>query len=98
VPIWATASILISTATGAHGPGVKYFLQPGLTQPSFSVTASDAPAVAANSLPVRVVRQMSPPVIDWVRHNKDAPLDSCHHGDTWTQPGVNDFIRKRRRV
>jgi hypothetical protein len=71
---------------------------PGRTQPSFSLTVSDAPAVAANGLPVRVVRQMSPPVIDWVRRNKDAPLDFCHHGDTWTLPEVNDFIRKRRRV
>ena len=31
-------TIFISTAMGAHGPRVKYFLQPGRTQPSFSVS------------------------------------------------------------
>ena len=56
-------TIFISTAMGSHGPRVKYFVQPGRTQPSFSVTISDAPAVAANSLPVRVMRQVSPSVI-----------------------------------
>jgi hypothetical protein len=53
-------TIFIPTAMGGHGPRVKYFLQPGRSQPSFSVTISHAPTVAANSLPVRVVRQMSP--------------------------------------
>ena len=32
-----TGTIFISTAMGAHGPRVKYFVQPGRTQPSFSV-------------------------------------------------------------
>jgi hypothetical protein len=45
-------TIFISTAMGGHGPRVKYFLQPGRSQPSFSVTISDAPTVVANSLPV----------------------------------------------
>jgi len=93
-----TGTIFISTAMGAHGPRVKYFLQPGRTQPSFSVSISDAPAVVANSLPVRVVRQMSPRVIEWVLHNKDGLLDFWHHGDTWTQPEVNDFIQGLCRV
>jgi hypothetical protein len=44
-------SILISTAMGGHGPRVKYFLEPGRSQPSFSLIVSDAPTVAANSLP-----------------------------------------------
>jgi hypothetical protein len=87
-------TIFIPTAMGGHGPRVKYFLQPGRSQPSFSVTISDAPTVAANSLAVRVVRQMSPPVINWVSRNKDALLDFWYHGDTWTQPEVNDFIEK----
>src|SRR6516162_8663394 len=64
-------TIFISTAMGPHGPRVKYFLQPGRTQPSFSVSIADAPAVVANSLPVRVVRQRSPQVIEWVSSNKD---------------------------
>jgi hypothetical protein len=91
-------AIFISTAMGAHGPRVKYFVQPGRTQLSFSVSIADAPAVVANSLPARVVRQMSPQVIDWVSRNKDALLDFWHHGDAWTQPEVNDFIQKLRRV
>ena len=91
-------TIFISTAMGAHGPRVKYFLQPGRTQPSFSVSISDAPTVVANSLPVRVVRQMSPQVIEWVTRNGNALLDFWHHGDSWTQPEVNDFIQKLQRV
>jgi hypothetical protein len=93
-----TGTIFISTSMGGHGPRVKYFLQPGRSQPSFSVTISDAPAVAANSLPVRVVRQMSPQVIAWVSRNKDALLDFWYHGDAWAQPEVNDFIQKLDRV
>jgi hypothetical protein len=91
-------TIFISTAMGAHDPRVKYFVQPGRTQPSFSVSVADAPALVANSLPARLVRQMSPQVIDWVLRNKDALLDFWRHGDTWTQPEVNDFIQKLRRV
>jgi hypothetical protein len=93
-----TGTIFISTAMGAHGPRVKYFVQPGRTQPSFSVSVADAPTVVANSLPARTVRQMSPQVIEWVVRNKDALLDFWHQGDTWTQPEVNDFIQRLQRV
>src|SRR5215472_4616855 len=68
-------TIFISTAMGGHGPRVKYFLQPGRSQPSFSVAIADLPAVVANSLPLGVVHQRSPQVIDWVSRNKDALLD-----------------------
>ncbi|MGA8758849.1 MAG: hypothetical protein WB611_21565 [Stellaceae bacterium] len=91
-------TIFISTAMGAHSPRVKYFLQPGRTQPSFSVSISDVPAVVANSLPARVVRQISPQVIRWVAHNKDVLLAFWDRGDTWTQPEVNDFIQKLQRL
>jgi hypothetical protein len=91
-------TIFISTAMGSHGPRVKYFVQPGRTQPSFSVSIADAPAVLANSLPARTVRQMSPQVIDWVSRNKDALLDFWHHGDSWTQPEVNAFMQRLQRV
>jgi hypothetical protein len=91
-------TILISTAMGGHGPRVKYFLQPGRSQPSFSVAIADVPTVVANSLPVRAVRQQSLQVIDWVSRNKDALLDFWYHGDTWTQPEANDFIQKLRRI
>jgi hypothetical protein len=91
-------TIFISTAMGGHGPRVKYFLQPGRSQPSFSVAIADVPTVVANSLTVRVVRQLSPQVIEWVSRNKDALFDFWYHGDTWTQPEVNDFIQKLQRV
>jgi hypothetical protein len=93
-----TGTIFISTSMGGHGPRIKYFLQPGRSQPSFSVTISDAPAVVASSLPVRVVRQMSPEVIAWVSRNRDALLDFWYHGDTWTQPEVNDFIQRLNQI
>jgi hypothetical protein len=93
-----TGVIFISTAMGSHGPRVKYFLQPGRTQPSFSVSIADAPAVVANSLPIWVGRQMSPRVIEWVLRNRDALLDFWQHGDTWTQTEINDFIQKLRRI
>ena len=91
-------TIFISTAMGGHGPRVKYFSEPGRSQPRFSVAVVDNPTVIANRLPLRVVRQRSPQVIDWVSRNKDALLDFWYHGDTWTHPEVNDFIQKLRRL
>jgi hypothetical protein len=91
-------TIFISTAMGSHGPRVKYFVQPGRTQPSFSVSIGDAPAVVANSLPERTLRQLSPQVIAWVLRNRKELLDFWHHGDTWAQPEVNAFIQRLRRV
>ena len=93
-----TGTIFISTAMGQHGPRVKYFVQPGRTQPSFSVSIGEAPDVVANSLPPRTVRQVAPQVTDWVLANKDALLDFWHHGDTWTQPEAGDFIQRLRRI
>jgi hypothetical protein len=89
-------TIFISTAMGAHGPRVKYFVQPGRSQPSFSVSIAVPPVVVANSLPARTVRQISPQVIAWVSLNRDALLDFWNNGDTWTQPEVNDFIQRLR--
>jgi len=91
-------TIFISTAMGSHGPRVKYFVRPGRTQPSFSVSVVDQPAVVANSLPVRVLRQRSPQVIEWVSRNRNALLDFWNDGDTWTQPEVNDFIQRLQRI
>jgi hypothetical protein len=91
-------TIFISTAMGSHGPRVKYFVRPGRTQPSFSVSVGDPPAVMANSLPARVLRQRAPQVIEWVSRNRDALLDFWNNGDTWMQPEVNDFIQRLQRV
>jgi hypothetical protein len=52
-------TIFISTAMDADGPRVKYFVHAGRTQPSFSISIGDAPAVVANSLPQRVVRRVA---------------------------------------
>ncbi len=91
-------TIFIATAMGSHGPWVKYYVQPGRTQPSFSVTVSENPAVVANSLPARVLRQMSPQVMQWVALNKDPLLDFWNRGDTWTQPQVNAFVQALKRI
>jgi len=91
-------TIFISTAMGAHGARVKYFVQPGRTQPSFSVSIADPPTVVANSLPERTLRQMAPQVIEWVSRNRQDLLDFFYHGDTWTQPEVNAFIQRLRPV
>jgi hypothetical protein len=77
---------------------VKYFLQLGRSQPSLSITIDEAPTVAANSLPIRVVRQMSTQFINWVSRNKEALLGFWYHGNSLTQPEVNDFIQKLSRV
>ena len=91
-------TIFISTAMGAHGARVKYFVRPGRTQPSFSVSIADPPAVVANSLPARVLRQRSPQVIEWVLRNRNALLDFWNNGDSWTQPEVNSFVQRLQRL
>jgi hypothetical protein len=91
-------TIFISTAMGSHGPRVKYFVQPGRMQPSFSVSVGDPQAVMADSLPVRVLRQRAPQVTEWVSRNRDALLDFWNNGDTWMQPEVDDFIQRLQRV
>ncbi len=95
--IGVPGTIFISTAMGAHGPRVKYFVQPGRTQPGFSVSISDPPAIVANSLPARTVRQMAPQIVERVRRNRDDLLDFWINSDSWTQPQVNDFIQRLRR-
>jgi hypothetical protein len=56
-------------------------LQPGRSQPSFSVAIAENPSVGANGLPLGVVRRAWPQVIDWVSCNKGALLDFRYHGD-----------------
>jgi len=70
---------------GGQGPRVKYFLQTGRSQPSFSVAVADTPTVVANSLPVRVVRQLSPQVIDWM----SATGMRCSISGTTATPGLS---------
>ena len=91
-------TIFISTVMGSHGPRVKYFVQPGRNQASFSVLIADPPRLVANSLADRVPRQRSQEVIRWVALNRDALLDFWHHGDTWPQPQVNAFMQALKRI
>jgi hypothetical protein len=90
--------IFISTVMGGHGPRIKYFVQPGRNQPSFSVLIADQPYVVANSLPDRVLRQRAPDVVRWVALNKDALLDFWNNGDTWTDPQVTAFKQMLKRM
>ena len=90
--------IWISTMMTGHAPRVKYFVRPGRTQPSFSVMIADQPRVVANSLPSRIVNQMSPLVIQWVVLNKDSLLDFWHHGDTWAASQLIQFLQNFRKV
>ncbi|MEI9884919.1 MAG: hypothetical protein WDN08_00220 [Rhizomicrobium sp.] len=53
---------------------MKYYLEAGKGQPSFSVSVSDQPQILASSLPERVVRQTSPAVFQWVQLNAAALL------------------------
>lgn len=64
--------IFISTAMGAHGPRVKYYLKAGGDQPSFSVAVGPDPRVLASSLDDRDVARMAPSVTAWVRLNHAA--------------------------
>jgi len=90
--------IWISTMMTGHAPRVKYFVRPGRTQPSFSVTIADQPRVVASSLPPRVLNQMSPLVMQWVIFNKDTLLDFWHHGDTWTASQLIQFLQSFRKI
>lgn len=83
--------VWISTRMARHGPRVKYFEQPGLSQPSFSVSVAEEPEVVANSLPERVMRRMAPEVIEWVRLNRAALLAFWNEGDTWLDEQVSAF-------
>ena len=91
-------TIFISTVMGSHGPRVKYFVQPGRNQSSFSVLIADPPRVVANSLPDRILRQRAPEVIRWVALNKDALITFWDNGDTWTDPEVAAFKHALKRI
>jgi hypothetical protein len=93
-----SGTIFISTVMGSHGPRVKYFVQAGRSQPSFSVLIADPPRLVANSLPDRVLRQMVPQVIQWTALNRDALLDFWNNGDTWADPQVTAFKQALKRI
>jgi len=90
--------IFISTAMGSHGPRVKYFIKAGRSQPSFSVSISDAPQVLANSLPQRDLSRASPLVIEWVRQNREALLRFWEEGDSYSIREVVALVQSLRKI
>lgn len=84
-------TIYVSTEEGGHGPRVKYFVRPGRSQPSYSVSITDRPELLVSSLDERVVRRTLPLVTDFVLRNRQALLDFWTTGDTWTDPQVTAF-------
>jgi hypothetical protein len=83
--------LFVSTAMGQHGPRVKYFVKTGKGQPSFSVSVSEDPHVLASSLPDRVVRRVSPAIIEWVKLNYGDLLRFWQEGQSWTLDEVYAF-------
>jgi hypothetical protein len=75
-----------------HGPRVKYFEKTGRDQPSFSVSVDLNPVVVASSLPERVVRRVSPQVIDWVSLNRGALLEFWNDGALWPRSKLAQFL------
>jgi hypothetical protein len=83
--------IWISTQVARHGPLVKYFEKPGKGQPSFAVSIEETPKVVAGDLPERVIKRMSPEVMEWVNLNRAALLAFWNDGDTWMDEQVQAF-------
>jgi len=83
--------VFVSTAMGPHGPRVKYFVKAGKGQPSFSVSIAAEPKVVASSLPDRVVDDMAPAVIAWIKLNHAELIEFWNGGDTWTVDEVDAF-------
>jgi hypothetical protein len=90
--------LFLSTAMGSHGPRIKYFVKTGKGQPSFSVSISEPPQVVANSLPERVLNQMAPSVLAWVRLNHGPLLNFWNEGQTWTIDELNHFVDALKKV
>jgi hypothetical protein len=90
--------IFISTKMAKHGARVKYYLKPGGSQPSFSVSISANPEVVASSLPARVVNRAAPKVIEWVAINNVALLRFWNTGNSMTLAQVNAFVATLQKV
>ena len=83
--------VFISTAMGAHGPRVKYYLKTGPDQPSFSVAVASEPRVLASSIEERDLKRMAPAVLEWVRINHEALARFWWEGRHWTDEEVTAF-------
>jgi hypothetical protein len=91
-------TLFVSTALGAHGPRVKFYLKPGRDQPSFSVSLTDPPRVLASSLPVRELNRFAPAVIAWVKLNREDLLRFWNEGQTWDVRELAAFVAELKKV
>jgi len=90
--------VTITTVMGKHGPRVKYFVEPGRRQPSFSVALATTPRVVANSLDDRDLKRMAPDGIEWVALNHEALAAFWWDGAGWLAPDVQAFIANLKKV
>jgi len=90
--------IMISTAMGAHGPRVKYYLKTGPGQLSFSVAVASEPRVLASSMAARDLNRRGPSVIDWVALNHEALARFWWDGAHWMNEDVQTFIAALKKV
>jgi hypothetical protein len=90
--------LFISTAMESHDPRVKYFLNAGRHQPSFSVSIAVQPAILANSVPERDLRRVAPDVVRWVALNRDALLRFWNDGDAWSVDELVAFVATLKKV
>jgi len=63
----------------------------GHGQASFSVSVGTEPKVLATSLPDRTVARKAPPVIAWVRLNRDALERFWDGGEFWSEEQIESF-------
>lgn len=91
--------VFISTAMGAHGPRVKYYLKRGgYDQPSFSVSIAAQPRLLASSLPDHITRRMAPVVVEWVRLNHTALRSFWDDGNSWIFEEVSHFMSELKKL
>jgi hypothetical protein len=90
--------IFISTVMGSHDPRVKYFIEAGRDQPSFSVSISNKPKLLASSLPERELNRHAPAVIEWVRLNSEALLKFWFEGETMSVDELVAFTKTLKKL
>ena len=90
--------IFISTAMGAHGPRVKYYLKTGPGQTSFSVAVAPEPRVLASSMEDHDLSRMAPKVLAWVRLNHEALASFWWEGKHWMDAEVASFKARLKKV
>jgi hypothetical protein len=91
-------TIFISGAVPKLSPRVKYMLQPGGDEPSFSVSISAHPEVIANSLPEPEFHAAAPQAVKWVQLNERALRRFWRKGNYWTLDKIMTFVAGLQRL